>query len=316
MEDNTSDAHTAALKFLCRVCGRKIKPSKKSRSVYVCADHQTDLMNTFGVDVQRDSPVVHPLHFCQSCKGAIYNCKKRGLTFLNAVTWHPHSDNCETCKQAESVRTGGRPAKETGRPAACSRKSLISHVKEVCLHSYHPPSSVHSPLSVSTPSQYGVRLQDLTCSICLDVVDQPVDLTDCASLVCAPCLTSWLFECDHSFLCPCCHRHLADTDSIRSVSSVVEQLIEGLLVSCSCGKTVMNREYPMHTCTTGCQVGGVSEVSQGSVATLSDILSKPHNSPLTPLEWQVQTNLAKRSLATSPEENTIHMKTRGQVSIV
>ena len=186
MEDRTSDAHTTALKSLCRICGRKIKPAKKRRSVYVCADHPTDLMSTFGVDVQKDTPTVHPSHFCHAYKGAIYNYKRRGIAFQNAVTWHPHSENCETCHMSENVRVGGRHAKDTGRPATFSRKSLISHVNEVSLHSYHPPSSVHSPLSVDTPSQYGVGLHDLTCSICLNAVDQPVELADCASLVCAP----------------------------------------------------------------------------------------------------------------------------------
>ena len=145
---------------LCRICGRKIKPAKKRRSV----DHPTDLMSTFGVDVQKDTSTVHPSHFCHACKGAIYNYKRRGISFQNAVTSHPHSENCDTCHMSENVRVGGRPVKDMGRPATFSRKSLIN---QVSLHSYHPPSSVHSPLSVDTPSQYGVGLQDLTCSMLL-----------------------------------------------------------------------------------------------------------------------------------------------------
>ena len=124
-----------------------------------------------------------------------------------------------------------------------------------------------------------------------------------------PCLTSWLFECDDIFPCPCCHRHLSGTDNIRRVSSVVQQLIEGLLVSCTCGETVINRLYAMHA--TGHSTQGESEMSDGRVTTLSGILSQPHNTPLTPIEREQQTTLAKCSLATSPEENIIYLKTVG-----
>lgn len=88
--------------------------------------------------------------------------------------------------------------------------------------------------------------------------------------------------------------------------------MEGLLVSCTCGETVTNNMYAMHT--TGGSIQD-SRVSQERVITISDVLSQPVNSPLTPVERQLQTTLAKRSLATSPEENLLVMKTGGQVSI-
>ena len=47
--------------------------------------------------------------------------------------------------------------------------------------------------------------------------------------------------------------------------------------------------------------------------TIPNILSQPHNSPLTPLERELQTTLVKRSLATSPEENVMQLKIGGQV---
>ena len=220
---------------------------KKRKCVYVCADHKMDLMCGFGIDVEKDSSTTHPSHFCQSCKAAINNKKRRGVTLQSPpVTWQPHSETCETCKRAETVRAGGRPVKDTGRPAAHSRRSLISHVSKVSLPSYQSPCSEHSPQSVNTPAMYGVGLQDLTCSICLGVVDQPVELTLCSSLVCAPCLTTWLFGCGESLPCPCCHRNLSDLDDIRRVSDVVKQLMEGLLVSCTCGETVRNGQYRAH----------------------------------------------------------------------
>ena len=200
------------------------------------------------------------------------------------MTWQPHSEDCTTCQQTKCIRGGGRPAKDTGRPAASSRKSLIS---------LHPHTSTHAPQSINTPQQYGVSLNDLTCNICLHVVDQPVELVNCATLVCTTCLTSWLYECADSLPCPCCHRNLSDPDNdIRRVNSVVQWLMEGLLVSCTCGETVTNNMYAMHTTGGSIQDNGVS---QERVITISDVLSQPVNSPLTPVERQLQTTLAKRS---------------------
>ena len=131
----------------------------------------------------------------------------KGITLQKPVTWQPHSEDCTTCQQTKSIRGGGQPAKDTGHPAPCSRKSLISCVKQVCLPSFHPHISTHAPQSINTPQQYGVSLDYLTCIICLHVVHQPVELVNCATLVCATCLTSWLYECANSLPSPCCHRN-------------------------------------------------------------------------------------------------------------
>ena len=277
--------------------------------MYVCKDYNEELKETFSIDIQGDLPTTHPTHFCQACKGAVYNYQQRGVTLQKPVSWKPHSDTCDTCSRAAAMRTGGRPTRDCGRPAACSRRSIISHLKKVSLPSFHPETSEHAPLSFTAPPHYGVSLDDITCPICLSIPNQPVELTDCAALVCSSCLTSWLFECDDNLPCPCCHRNLTDTNDIRRVPSVVQQLLEGILVSCTCGETISNRDYAKHT------TGGHCSNDEGRRVTMIDhVLAQPINSPLTPIEIELQTTLARRSLATSPEENVIQMKTRGQVS--
>ena len=86
------------------------------------------------------------------------------------------------------------------------------------------------------------------------------------------------------------------------------QLLSGLLVSCTCGERVSNGNFAAHArgeCNTSVTVSAQS--------TVHDVLSKPKDSPLTPLEMELQTTLAKRSLATSPEQCLLQMKTGGQV---
>ena len=46
---------------------------------------------------------------------------------------------------------------------------------------------------------------------------------------------------------------------------------------------------------------------------VQDVLRRPLNAPLTPVEKKLQANLAMRSLAGSPEDKILKIKTGGQV---
>ena len=184
LEDTSVSQHNKALACLCSVCGRNLRPAKKRRSVEICKDYNEE---TFSIDIQGDLPTTHPTHLCQACKGAVYNYQLREVTLQKPVMCKPYSDTCDTCSWAAVMRTGGQPTQDCGRPVACSRRSIISHLKKV---SFHPETSEHAPLSFTAPPHYGVSLDDITCPICLSIPNQPIELTDCTALGCSSCLTS------------------------------------------------------------------------------------------------------------------------------
>ena len=276
--------------------------------IYQCLEHVEDLLNTFDINVQHDSSTIHPPNFCHLCKSAIYNKTRQGFTVQRGIVWEVHTDDCKTCQRAEKMRAGGHPSKTpVGRPALLSRRAMLSHLQHIAPHQPAPPST-HMPHTYMTPPNYGVSLEDLTCPICMETLIQPIVLSSCGTVVCAGCLRQWLSDCDSSLPCPCCYSHFSGRDDIKSAPAMQQQLLSGLLVSCTCGERVSNGNFAAHArgeCNTSVTVSAQS--------TVHDVLSKPKDSPLTPLEMELQTTLAKRSLATSPEQCLLQMKTGGQV---
>ena len=302
------DHHSAALQQLCRVCGRCTHPAKKKRSVYPCKNYQTELKDTFDISIISDNPLVHPAYFCQTCKTALYNVKdgKSSTLATKVCSWEPHQPNqCSTCLRAKEAQRGGRPAKRKGRPATISTRSAIAHVQSIAPPSFVPPEHVNVPVVVSTPFEYGVTLEDLSCNMCRKVLNQPLTLTTCNSLVCASCLLEWLSKCPESLPCPCCSETLTDFTTIE-VAPLIQKLLGGLLVTCMCGKNVAKQDYIVHR-KSGCGTNVPQAV------TVESILVQPACTPLSPLEMELQTSLTKRSLATSPDGNLLRVKTGGQV---
>ena len=159
----------------------------------------------------------------------------------------------------------------------------------------------------STPPQYGVTIADLTCNQCHSVLDQPIKLTGCGSLVCAKCLIKWLSQCDDTMPCPCCSGHLRDFTTMEA-APLIQKLLGGLLVTCGCGKKVSKESYATHR-ENGCH-------TEDEELSVKDILVLPTNTPLTAIERELQTSLAKRSLATSSDDSLLRMKTGGQVHVI
>ena len=84
-------------------------------------------------------------------------------------------------------------------------------------------------------------------------------------------------------------------------------LLGSLSVTCSeCGKRVRVDKYAAHI-HSGCIAGSPSNII------VEDILEKPLDTPLTPVEVKLHTNLTKRSLSVSPD-GVLEIKTGGQVS--
>ena len=299
-----------ALQRLCRICGRLCCSTKKKKVAYKCEKYTEDLNNTFTIATMHDDPNIHPPNFCHSCKCTMINVKagKISVPTLPLIHWQPHNHGCLTCNRVKNLSKGGRPDRSRiGRPGACSRRAALTRVHSIAPVKYGiRESAVYSTLR--TPPQYGVTLEDLTCCICLNILDQPMELSTCKSVICAGCLTTWLTVCPDCLTCPCCYHSLQDLSTIQPASNVLQKLIGGLQLSCTCGATVTFETYESHRkegCNHKCSTHGEMSVH--------NIIMQPVDSPLSPIERELQTSLARRSLAGSNGENIIRMKTGGQV---
>ena len=72
-----------------------------------------------------------------------------------------------------------------------------------------------------------------------------------------------------------------------------------------CKNEILLSDYTTHL-GSGCMVGPVNSF-------VSEILSHPVNQPLSPIESQLQTNLVKRSLLSSPTKGVVVLKAHGKV---
>ena len=303
--------HSKALSELCRICGRYLQSAKKKRSIYLCADNVTRLRDIFSVSVSTDDALIHPKQFCQACNTTIYNMRdgRSNALQMEVCKWEPHKANeCSTCLRAKQAQKGGRPVRHKGRPPAVSRRSATAHIHSIASPSYLHMAQDHSS-TYSTPPQYGVTIVDLTCHLCHNVLDQLIKRTGCGSFVCAKCLIKWLSQCDDTLPCPCCSGHLRDFT--MEAAPLIQKLLGGLLVMCGCGNKVIKESYKTHR-----ENGCCTEVEELDVVSVKDILVQPMNTPLTAIERELQTSLAKRSLATSPEDSLLRIKTGGQVQVI
>ena len=191
--------HKNIFKKLCRVCGGSL--SKAGRTQYMCSSHSDDMFKVFSVDVSHDIPAVHPQSFCHRCKNAIYFTKeaekpkgKAPQSYKHHISvysgWAEHSGvSCDVCIHASTTQKGGRPRKvKIGRPALVSPRTAIRYIQNSAPASFFPSPTTHTYDASSTP----VKLADLTCPICTEVLDRPIEMTTCGAMVCAGCCCRWL----------------------------------------------------------------------------------------------------------------------------
>ena len=256
------------------------------------------------------TPHIHSKYFCQTCKTTTYNIRDGRSTTLQmeVCTWETHQENgCSTCLRAKQAWKGGRPAKHKGRPPVLGRRCATAHVHSIVPPSFKHMAQDHAPSTYCTPPQYGVTIEDLTCPQCHNVLDQPIKFTGCGSLVCATCLIKWLSRCADTLPCPCCSGNLQDFTTMEA-APLIQKLLGGLLVTCVCGKRVTNESYTTHR-----ENGCCTEAEESHIVSVKDVLVQPATTPLTAIERELQTLLAKRSLAASSDDGLLCMKTGGQV---
>ena len=305
--------HCAALEKLCRVCGRSLV-TKTVKAKYPCSDYEESLKTVFGIDTTQDSPDIHPEYFCHACKNVLHRAKTEGYQHRTELftEWCEHRDgSCNVCQYYDSLRRGGRPRKgqrTPGRPSHNSPRYCSQNILAIA-----PPSFVlahHNNPSICEEHQV-VDLKELYCPICCDILQSPVELVDCRAVVCAECCCSWLQHCDETS-CPCCYSdHLKDFSTVRPASKLVLSLLGGLCVICGeCCRHVRMKDYSQHIIIDG---GCKTHHNSHPKDSVEEILSRPVTTPLTSVELKLQTKLTRRSLAASPEENVLRIKTGGQV---
>ena len=83
-----------------------------------------------------------------------------------------------------------------GRPPETPIRNLVQHILVAS-----PPlvPFTEEPLSlVGNPASW----VSLMCLLCLEILNRPVELVTCGSIVCSKCCCAWL-EVSHESLCPC-----------------------------------------------------------------------------------------------------------------
>ena len=302
-----TEEHILALAKLCRVCGRASAKFGKAVRKYQCSKHQPDLETTFRIDISKDDPCLHPPSFCHPCKNIIYSTKKaiedkKEFTPTKIIhQWEAHREvGCTMCSHAPKV---GRPKKivKPGRPQRISFKSAIQHIKSVAPDSH--TTMEHVVLTDLLPES--------KCPLCLSLLDQPVELTTCESYVCAECCCTWLRSLEQQSLslsCPCCYPdHMSDYGSIKKPPDILLGVLANLQVMCRlCRLKGLLKDHSQHL-KSKCQ----TLFSQPE--TISEVLNKSRDSPLSPIEEKLQTSLVRRSMSSSTSP-TLQVKTKGQVS--
>jgi hypothetical protein len=73
--------------------------------------------------------------------------------------------------------------------------------------------------------------EDLRCSICLEVFDQPLQISTCKHIFCANCIHQWINKCDEKPTCPHDRRKIS-RNSLKSAPKHVKKQIDHLIVKC------------------------------------------------------------------------------------
>ena len=202
--------------------------------------------------------------------------------------------------------------------------SILSIVNKM-LHTALPSYKVSCPLSPSRflPSST-VSLVDLQCSLCSNIVDQPVQ-TPCRKLACSVCIASLLRTCelDH-FPCPSCKEfHEINKASFPEATDVVMNVLGDLLLTCDkplCTEVVALKNLRKHA-VSGCS--HETPTFSPSKLTVGQIISRPLTSPPTTAERKAATSVVKRLISTSTDDgqpsapcssrNVVRLPTAGQV---
>ena len=180
--------------------------------------------------------------------------------------------------------------KKVHRPKAISTHNLIVYMQKKA------PTSAWASNEQSEQWLRGNEIpEDLTCSICFELLDRPMELVTCRRHVCYYCLCKWLEEVN-TLSCPCCHvNHLEDFTTVQPVSPIISRLIQNVQLQCNtCKVDIAVKDIQHHKCSNVTEVICSSLNRHTSSLSIHDILETPHTAPLTATEDKLATHLIKR----------------------
>ena len=159
---------------------------------------------------------------------------------------------------------------------------LIVFIKSTAPPSlYLPDCTAPAPSDDNNPS----ILEELKCSICWNLVCQPMELP-CRALVCAQCFIDWLTA-SACVQCPCCTSDEALVPAaVKPASALVLMLLREVMVHCAnCNRDVKAHLYSSHQC--------VPSPTRDELQTAASIL--------------------KRAISSSPKQSLVTLPTGGTV---
>ena len=184
--------HTIYQLRLRRTCSRLCTSTRRQVPSYA-----SDLFIVVGINID-DLWSTHPASFCYLC----YQPIDHAMCALVFDGWISHSDDvCWVCEQGRKCVRGGRPKKINvdGRPTDIPIRNLVHHIELIA-----PPLFI--PCTEEPPKLVGnvASRESVVCPLSLEVLNSPIELVSCGSIVCSKCCCSWL-EVKHELECLCCY---------------------------------------------------------------------------------------------------------------
>ena len=188
--------------------------------------------------------------------------------------------------------------KGRGCPGGFSPAAAIKYFKSLAPPSLHTPDDVCCLVDKSSASE---------CVICSSFLRQPLELV-CGVMVCCDCCCRWV-EVSNTLACPCCYDHILDSETVKTPSAIVLELLSSTRLRClRCNKEMSAAAMKTHV-EHSCQYNPAIP-SQFSA---SDILKRPLTATSYPFERQVMEHLVRRLLNQAPETGVVTVPTRGRV---
>ena len=161
--------------------------------------------------------------------------------------------------------------KKQGRPKGVGPTVLIQHIQAIA-----PKTPLTSSTCIAN-TQTLSAIDHLRCPICTDILSQPVELP-CRAVLCAACIIRWL-TLSASTRCPCCHSETPlDPAHINPASSLILELLQDIIVSCSHCKVEMKAGMlDQHQCSPQLETVAREEL-QTTASVIQQLLSQsPEN---------------------------------------
>ena len=204
----------------CRVCGGKLSRYKVS---YDCQSNMAKLA-LLGVSTAADIGGVHPQKFCYGCNNI---CKRRERAIQGGRDYTPRLTifKWEESREREFGKVGRKPKKPSiGRPSNTIME-LVAHMKDVA------PQSVPLHFSLRERLSCHPSFDDFKCIQCHMMLDRPLQLTTCNSLVCMTCCVEHTYR--HTDLqCPCGGTHTINRNTVISAPAAIQRMLTEMTFPC------------------------------------------------------------------------------------